>query len=125
MAQQYCFAVACPIVTRARFPMLQQARLHAFAVPLTHAVSPSSLLRQVAVHIGPHQVRKGDRGLVVVGASLESGDVVSGEGLEGGFADDDILLEEMRTEEEEASHAKSAGAGSGDCWWWVGRSVGG
>ena len=67
-------------------------------------------------------MRKGDRGLVVVGASLESGDVVSGEGLEGAFADDDILLEEMRTEEEEASHAKSAGAGSGDCWWWVVRA---
>ncbi len=38
---------------------------------------------QVGLLVGPHQVRKGDRGLVVVGASLEKGDLTSGEGLEG------------------------------------------
>ena len=33
--------------------------------------------------MSPHQIRVGDRGLVVVGASLEMGDVATGEGLEG------------------------------------------
>ena len=33
--------------------------------------------------MSPHQIRLGDRGLVVVGASLEMGDVATGEGLEG------------------------------------------
>ena len=77
-----------------------------------------SHLNEVAVYISPHQVRQGDRGLVIVGASLETGDMTSGDGLEGAntnaradgaFSDSDILMEEMRTEEEALQHSKSAG----------------
>jgi hypothetical protein len=64
---------------------------------------------QVAIHVGPYQIDKGDRGLIVIGASLESGDLVSGEGLEGNFADDDVLMEEMRTEDNLQAHARSLG----------------
>lgn len=50
--------------------------------PLT-APSLSFIPPQVGLFVSPHQVRQGDRGLVIVGASLELGDVTSGEGLEG------------------------------------------
>ena len=41
------------------------------------------ILLQVGLYVSPHQVRQGDRGLIIIGASLEGGDVASGEGLEG------------------------------------------
>lgn len=76
-----------------------------------------SHIKEVAIYLSPHQVRQGDRGLVVVGASLETGDLASGDGLEvnsangavGAFSDSDILMEEMQTEEESLLHSKSAG----------------
>ncbi|KAG1681506.1 hypothetical protein FOA52_014012 [Chlamydomonas sp. UWO 241] len=74
-----------------------------------------SHINEVALLVGPHQVRKGDRGLVVVGASLQKGDA-EGEGLEVGsaggagsaFSDDDVLREEIRLEAEERQRARSA-----------------
>ena len=44
---------------------------------------PSLPAPQVGLYVSPHQVRQGDRGLIIIGASLEGGDVASGEGLEG------------------------------------------
>ena len=66
---------------------------------------------QVAIYISPHQVQSGDRGLVVVGASVERGDLASAEGSEGGFDNADVLRREMRQEEETRHHTKSAGWG--------------
>eukprot|EP00955_Chlamydomonas_euryale_P103583 365506-Chlamydomonas_euryale.AAC.17 len=72
------------------------------------------------------QVRKGDRGLVVVGASLQKGDTESGEGLEsqdggggggggangaGAFGDDDVLREAMRLEREARQRSRCGALG--------------
>lgn len=69
---------------------------------------------QVAVYISPHRVQVGDRGLVVVGASVHRGDVASGDGLAGDWDDEDIIRAEVREEEERKTHMRSAGG----CWCW-------
>eukprot|EP00798_Chlamydomonas_sp_ICE-L_P012029 gene12029-15131_t len=77
-------------------------------------------------HAHIKEVRAGDRGLIVVGASVERGDILSGEGLESAstkttdlgmaFGDDDILKEQLRTDSRHFSYF-AAEAESGDQRW--------
>lgn len=55
-----------------------------------------------------------------MGASLERGDLGTGEGLErgGGFGDADVAQEEALMERQEAEHAQSAGG-----WCCIGTDV--
>eukprot|EP00195_Chlamydomonas_chlamydogama_P008599 CAMPEP_0202890806 /NCGR_PEP_ID=MMETSP1392-20130828/1099_1 /ASSEMBLY_ACC=CAM_ASM_000868 /TAXON_ID=225041 /ORGANISM="Chlamydomonas chlamydogama, Strain SAG 11-48b" /LENGTH=667 /DNA_ID=CAMNT_0049574447 /DNA_START=241 /DNA_END=2241 /DNA_ORIENTATION=+ len=84
-----------------------------------HKFPHHSHIKEASIFVSPHQVRVGDRGLVVVGASMERGDLASGEGLEaeGGdgrpalvFDDEDVLKAEMRLEQEARERARSARA---------------
>lgn len=68
-------------------------------------------VKEVGVYISHHEVNKGDRGMVVVGASLEVGDLASGEGLElkKGFSDYDVLQKQMQELAEQQAHSRSSG----------------
>lgn len=68
---------------------------------------PHAHLDQVSVYISHQRVREGDRGVVVVGGSLDMGDLEDREGLEG--ADEDMLEEQLRMELEALAHSTSAG----------------
>ena len=72
-------------------------------------LSSFPVLLQVAVYVSPRQVRVGDRGLIVVGADVELGDVAAGEaGTAAGGATsllEGVLAEEERLASEETKHA--------------------
>lgn len=77
-----------------------------------------SRVKEVSVHVTPHQVTAGDRGLIVVGSAIQKGDLASGEGVDvSGQGPDaqmqdneDVFATMQRKMQAEAAHAHSAGA---------------
>lgn len=81
-------------------------------------------IKEVAIYISPHKVLENDRGLVIVGGSLERGDLSDEyddddmfdgdmdayDEEEGAFSGEDrLLMGEEKREKDEAAHAHSAG----------------
>jgi hypothetical protein len=66
---------------------------------------PRASVREVALLITAHRVRQYDRGMVIVGASLATGDLANADGLAAGG---DALAAELAAEGDAARHAHSA-----------------
>ncbi|KAK9916603.1 hypothetical protein WJX75_004756 [Coccomyxa subellipsoidea] len=64
-------------------------------------------VREVAIHISNHTTRVGDRGVVVIGGSVDLGDLAH-QGDEGDASDEDVLERELAAERsQEAFHASA------------------